>query len=404
LIGGNVSAGSAITAGTTISATGTITGGNLTTNGTITSGSTISATGSITGGNILTAGLMSATGNITSAANIAGVNLIITGGIFDAGQLDIQTTAANANIVFTPNGTGNVNLGRASASGNITAAAFYGPLVGAVSSSTTISATGNITGGNIITGGLITATGNINGGNIIGTNLTGTLLTASQTNITAVGTLTTGVWNASSISTSFTDAKVTSVAGRTGAVTIAQADVSGLTTGSTPTFAGLTVGTGSITLGSITNANGNGVGNIGAPGGFFNVVHARATSAQYADLAENYAADADYEPGTVLCFGGNNEVTISTSAADTRVAGVVSTNPSYLMNSCIEAEHVAAVALQGRVPTKVIGTVRKGDMMVSAGNGRAQACAVPVMGSVIGKSLENFDGESGIIEIVVGRI
>jgi hypothetical protein len=348
--------------------------------------------------------LMSATGNITSAANIAGVNLILTGGIFDAGQLDIQTTGSNANIVLTPNGTGNVNIGRMSASGNISAGAFYGLLVGAVSSSTTVSATGNITGGNILTAGLMSATGNINGGNVIATNLTGTLLTASQTNITAVGTLTTGVWNASSISTSFTDAKVTSVAGRTGAVTIAQADVSGLTTGSTPTFAGLTVGTGTITLGNIVNANGNGVGNIGSSTTFFNTAFVKATSAQYADLAENYASDADYEPGTVLSFGGNNEVTISTVAADTRVAGVVSTNPSYLMNSCIEAEHVAAVALQGRVPTRVTGTVRKGDMMISACNGYAQACASPVVGSVIGKALENFDGESGVIEIVVGRL
>ena len=74
------------------------------------------------------------------------------------------------------------------------------------------------------------------------------------------------------------------------------------------------------------------------------------------------------------------------------------------MNSILESEHKVAVALTGRVPTSVVGTVRKGDMMVTAGNGYAQACAAPVMGTVIGKALENFDGVSGTIEIVVGRL
>ena len=63
-----------------------------------------------------------------------------------------------------------------------------------------------------------------------------------------------------------------------------------------------------------------------------------------------------------------------------------------------------AIALQGRVPTKVRGKVRKGDMMVSAGNGFARAEANPTVGSVIGKSLENFDGETGVIEVAVGRL
>ena len=71
------------------------------------------------------------------------------------------------------------------------------------------------------------------------------------------------------------------------------------------------------------------------------------------------------------------------------------------MNS--EAEGVY-VALTGRVPCKVIGPVRKGDMMVSAGNGQARAEENPVLGSVIGKALENFDGVEGVIEVVVGRL
>jgi len=106
----------------------------------------------------------------------------------------------------------------------------------------------------------------------------------------------------------------------------------------------------------------------------------------------------------VVSFGGNKEVTLTQISSDQRVAGVISTNPAHTMNSGIQGEFTVAVALTGRVPTSVIGTVAKGDMMVSAGNGYAQASATPVMGTVIGKALENFSGESGIIEIVVGRM
>ena len=159
-----------------------------------------------------------------------------------------------------------------------------------------------------------------------------------------------------------------------------------------------------ITSGGIENMLANGVGNIGSETNTFNTVFAKATSAQYADLAEMYCADADYAPGTVLSFGGTQEVTISSVASDARVAGVVSTNPAHLMNSTLECDCAVALALTGRVPTLVTGSVRKGDMMVSAGNGHAQACAVPTMGTVIGKALEDFDGAQGVIEIVVGRL
>ena len=74
------------------------------------------------------------------------------------------------------------------------------------------------------------------------------------------------------------------------------------------------------------------------------------------------------------------------------------------MNSTIEGEHVVPLALQGRVPTKVVGPVKKGAMMVSAGNGHAMACATPSIGTVIGKALEDFNGDSGVIEVVVGRL
>ena len=116
-----------------------------------------------------------------------------------------------------------------------------------------------------------------------------------------------------------------------------------------------------------------------------------------------YAADKEYQPGTVVSFGGSAEITLSFTDSDTAVAGVISTNPAYVMNSQCSADITATVALVGRVPVFVLGPVTKGQLMVSAGNGRARAETAPAIGTVIGKSLENFEGESGIIEIVVGK-
>ena len=128
-----------------------------------------------------------------------------------------------------------------------------------------------------------------------------------------------------------------------------------------------------------------------------------AATAQYADLAENYTADAEYAPGTVVHFGGEQEVSICDVDMCTRVAGVVSTNPAYLMNGRLESTHVVAVALTGRVPTKVRGPISKGDLIVSAGEGYARAETLPQVGTVIGKALEDFNGDSGVIEVVVGK-
>jgi hypothetical protein len=156
--------------------------------------------------------------------------------------------------------------------------------------------------------------------------------------------------------------------------------------------------------GGINNRQANGVGNIGTASSQFNTIFAKATSAQYADLAEMYEADAEYAPGTVLCFGGDKEVTLCGQADSSRVAGVVSTNPSYLMNSGQTGENVVALALTGRVPCRVTGIIRKGDLMVSTGDGRARANNAAAVGTVIGKALADFDGADGVIEVVVGRV
>jgi hypothetical protein len=156
---------------------------------------------------------------------------------------------------------------------------------------------------------------------------------------------------------------------------------------------------------SYTSANtANNVVQRDASGNFSaGVITATCTSARYADLAENYSADAEYAPGTVLCFGGASEVTQCNEDGDRKIAGVVSTNPAYIMNNALEGTK-ATLALQGRVPCKVVGNVQKGDMMVSAGNGTARAEADPKMGSVIGKALEDFTGTEGVIEVVIGRM
>ena len=127
-----------------------------------------------------------------------------------------------------------------------------------------------------------------------------------------------------------------------------------------------------------------------------------STQAKYADLAENYQGDAYYEPGTVVEFGGAQEVTLGT-ADSKRVAGVVSTNPAHLMNGGLSGPNVLALALQGRVPCKVIGPIAKGDLMVSAGFGFAKVNNDAQAGQIIGKSLADFNGAKGVVEVVVGR-
>ena len=127
--------------------------------------------------------------------------------------------------------------------------------------------------------------------------------------------------------------------------------------------------------------------------------------ATYADLAEKYAADFNYAPGTVLIFGGEKEVTMTDRKDDHRIAGVVSTNPAFVMNEDQTGEFVVDIALQGRVPCKVIGSVEKGDILVtSAIPGYAIVNNDPKAGRIIGKALENKDSKDrGIVEISVGR-
>jgi len=351
-----------------LSVTGNISGGNL--SGTSIVGTLTTAAQT----NITSVGTL---GSLTVTGNVSGGNLNVTGNIVDTGALSL-ITAASGNVSLAPNGT------------NVLVATTTGA---------------NITG-------TLNATGNANVGNlgaatVTSTTLTGTLSTAAQTSITSVGTLTslavTGAITSGSLGVSTGNITGGNLILSGAIEDSAQLDIR--TTASNGNIVLTPNGTGVIlAVKDIVNGQSNGVGNIGSAVAYFNTVFAKATSAQYADLAESYTADADYYPGTVVSFGGTQEVTISNTDSDRRIAGVVSTNPSYIMNSGLESDHVSIVALQGRVPTKVTGKVSKGDLMVSAGNGRARAEQDPKLGAVIGKALEDFDGDTGVIEVVVGRI
>jgi hypothetical protein len=124
-----------------------------------------------------------------------------------------------------------------------------------------------------------------------------------------------------------------------------------------------------------------------------------------ADLAENYEGDKEYEVGTVLVFGGDKEVTTTNVKNDTRVAGVVSNTAAFSMyEACPGLKNL--VALQGRVPCKVVGKIRKGDILVTSGiPGVAVAAGADVkVGTVVGKALKDYDSDHiGTLEIAVGR-
>ena len=130
-----------------------------------------------------------------------------------------------------------------------------------------------------------------------------------------------------------------------------------------------------------------------------------ATSASYADLAERFEADASYVPGTVVALGGAKEITAAMSDGGSDVFGVISTQPAHLMNAKAGTNEThPPVAMAGRVPVRVVGTVKKGDRLISAGNGLAKAAMEAELTSwnVIGRALEDKEGTGeGIVEAIV---
>ena len=455
-VSGNVQGGNLLTGGL-LSATGNVTGNYLLGNGTFITG--LSASKIFNGTSEANIGTSGGNANITIGGT-SNVVVVSTAGISVAGTVQASgnisasyfigngytlTSINGANVTglntaAISNGTSNVTI--STSGGNITASVGGTPNVvvtatTGISVAGTVQASGNITGGNISIGsgtstaGSYSASGNVTGGNVIyGTGAvsgTGTVYAATVnaatigntgavhngTTVSVTGNVTGGNLIASGvlISTNTISATGNITGGNisigSGSSTAGSYSASGQITGGNITTAGqLTVNSGANVT-AIVNGATSGVGNIGTLATAFNTVFAKATTAQYADLAEVYTADATYLPGTVVSFGGTQEITISSISHNTQVAGIVSTQPAYLMNSTLSGEHTAEVALTGRVPCKVTGTIRKGDRLVAseiAGVAGPLDTAQYQPGCIIGKALEEWNSaEIGIIEVAVGR-
>ena len=312
-----------------------------------------------------------------STVNVEG-NVLAKTGAFGSitmnGNIDVTSAWLNAGTINT---TGNIMA---------KAATFNG-----VTSGANISVTGGwLAAGTVnVTGNLLAAATTLGATTVNGTALTVSGYINSAGNILGTG----GILNSLTVNGN--------VGVTTAWIAAGTVNVTGNILATQGTFNGITL-TGDIT------PTANNVSTLGTASNRFDYLYAvyvngLSVGANYADLAEKYVADAEYEPGTVLMFGGDAEVTECANDMSTAVAGVVSTNPGFILNQELNSKYAVDVALTGRVPCKVIGQVRKGDMMVSAGAGRARAEANPRVGSVIGKALENFDGLEGVIEVVIGK-
>jgi hypothetical protein len=164
--------------------------------------------------------------------------------------------------------------------------------------------------------------------------------------------------------------------------------------------AGIT-NTGSLTTTAITAGS---AGTAGTITGTWTLGVGSTLQATYADLAERYSSDQQYEAGTVVMIGGEREVTLATNDGRYRLAGIVSTNPAYVLNStCADS---VVIALTGRVPCKVVGPVRKGDLLTISDTHSGVACATVsyVPGTIIGRALSDYSGDGvGVIEVKVDR-
>jgi hypothetical protein len=211
------------------------------------------------------------------------------------------------------------------------------------------------------------------------------------------------------VNTGGTPTTVIAVNGSTSAVSIPTTlSVTGnLTVAGNVTSGGGTVsfGTGNVSLGNIINNNANGVGNIGSSSTYFNTIFAKATSAQYADVAERFEIDVPELPGTVVELGGQAEITKSINELSENVFGVISTQAAYLMNSSAgnDITH-PPIAMTGRVPVRVVGNINKGDRLVSAGNGLARSArpGEATAFNVIGRALESKSAQGEhLVEAIV---
>jgi hypothetical protein len=288
--------------------------------------------------------------------------------------------------------------------------------------------TGNITGGNIVTAGLVTSTGNVRGGNIVSVATVSGVSIVASGNVDGGNIQTSGLVSATGNVTSAANIAGTYFIGNGSQLTGLSLGVSvtKFVNGTTEGNVGATNGNINFNVGGVANVvvidtntvyanivsvrsiaktGTNAVGNIGSSSNYFNQVFATATTALYADVAERFEADELLEPGTVVELGGVKEITRSTTDLSENVFGVISTRPAYTMNGGAgEDDTHPKVAMTGRVPVKVIGYIKKGDRLVSAGEGLARSAAPgeATAFNTIGRALvDKHTPESGTIEAIV---
>ena len=350
-------------------------------------------------------------GNITALFDIAGTT--IGGSLTTAAQPNITSVGTLTSLtvtgaldvttgVITGDGGGLSNVAGGNITGQSANALVAGtvytaaqPNITSVGTLTSLAVTGNITSGNVAgTGGVFTYVSG-DGANLTaltGGNVTGEVAFADTANAVAGANVSGTV---SSATTATTAGTVTTAAqpNITSTGTLTSLAVTGLVNAGSVQTPTLTTGA-NTTAGSIT--------------GNWTLTTGSRLESTYADLAEYYKGEEAYEVGTVVCFGGSKEIHVSDVKCSNRVAGVVSTNPAYIMNQGCSGIPVA-VALQGRVPCKVTGKCEKGDLMVHDGQGGATAwyhvATIMQPGVVLGKAIQDkSESELSIIEIAVGRL
>ena len=382
-----------------------------------TGGSIIDSANLLFSGTTLT---VTGTANISSTINVG--NLQFTNGT-------IAGTATNGNITITPNGTGRVGIGTASpatlldANGTITSTGLTvnGNVTLGASSASTITLTGRFGSSLVPTTSAsydlgsaankfraLYASGNVElAGQVVSTITTGTapFVVTSTTQVANLNVATAG-----SATTATTAGTVTTAAqpNITSFGNVTTANIG--TISSSATNGNVTLspnGTGSIAVTANILPNANATYNLGSTSLRFNNIWGISSSALYADLAEKYESDHQYENGTVVVLGGEKEITTSNTSHDTRVLGVISTAPAFLMNDAHQLGIWQPVALTGRVPCKVKGPVWQGNLVVTSSiPGVAERLDKQLYepGCVIGKCVEDhLTDEVKVIEVVIGR-
>ena len=337
-------------ANVTISSAGTPNVLIVSSTGTVTSG-TASVTGTITVGNVLTGGEVSATGNVSGnylLANIAYATGYTASRIYNGvSEVDIATVNGNANISIggTPNvavfaTTGVYVSGEVSASGNVTGnnlivnniESVIGNITGGnILSTSNVSAVGAVIGSNLYTGGVVSATGNVRGNNLNTAGL-----------VTAVGNVIGGNLN--------TAGNVTSGNILTGGLISATGDITGnnLLTGGQLSATGNVTGNNLLTGGQLS-ATGNVTGNY---------------------LLANIAYATGYTASKI--YNGTSEVDIGTSNGNANISiggtsnvVVIATTGEYVTGLISATGNVISGNISTSGELTAVGNITGGNLLIN---------------------------------------